>query len=77
MADLSKGTKKTFALLFCDKQDFLRKKGKVIKTNALNHCLAIDHFLDNYHDDLINQSVMTFCFEEREKEYAYTYRVID
>lgn len=70
-------TEKTFALIICAKQDFLRKKGKVIKTKASGHCVAVDYFLDNYHDELINVTVMTFCFEEREQAYGYTYTVIE
>ncbi len=69
--------KKTFALMLCEQQDFLRKRGKVIKTSAVNHEIAIDHFLDNYRDELINVKVMTFCFEEREADYGYTYSVIN
>lgn len=67
----------TYALVLCHKQDFLRKKGKVIKTNAPNHCEAVDYFIDNHHDELINLTVMTFCFEEREQAYGYTYSVIN
>lgn len=67
---------KTFALMLCEKQDFLRKKGKVIKTKATGHCVAIDYFLEHYHDELLNVMVMTFCFEEREDAYGYTYSLV-
>lgn len=68
---------KTYALVLCAKQDFLRKKSKVIKTNAPNHCEAVDYFLEHHHDELIGVTVMTFCFEELEHAYGYTYSVIN
>ncbi len=66
---------KTFALLICNQQDFFRKKGKVIKAISETHENAIDQFLDNYEEELIDLTIMTVCFEEQEQMYGYKYSV--
>lgn len=67
---------KTFALIICNEQDFLRKKGKVIKVISETHVYAMEQFLDNYQDELIGLTIMTICFEEQEQMYGYRYSVI-
>ena len=67
---------KTFGLIICNDQDFFRKKGEVIKAISLTHENAIDQFLDNYEQELIGKTMMTFCFEEESQKYGYRYSVI-
>jgi hypothetical protein len=68
---------KTFALLICDKKDFLRKKGKVIQTKALTHEQGIGYFLENYGPELIGLTIISFCFEDNQKDYGYRYSMVE
>ena len=64
---------KIFGLIVFDKWDFLREKGKVIKTTAINHNLAMDYFLEHFESQLLNKNIMSFCFDDNKEHYGYEY----
>ncbi len=67
---------KTYALIICNEQDFLRKKGEVIKAVSDTHTYAMEQFLDNHGEELIGLTIITFCFEDEAQMYGYKYSVI-
>ncbi|MDO6489317.1 hypothetical protein Q4503_16600 [Colwellia sp. 6_MG-2023] len=66
---------KTFSLLFCDTQMFLSQRNKPLKIKAVNHSAAMDVFLDDFQSEMLNQTVMTFCYEEMASQFGYLYSV--
>lgn len=66
---------KTFSLLFCDLQTFLAVKNKIVKIKAMNHEQALDVFIDEFNELIINSKIMTFCYEEASNQYGYTYEI--
>lgn len=68
---------KTFGLIICDKKDFLRAKGEVIQTVAMNHAVALGYFTNNFTAELLNKTIMTFCFEHQKQCYGYEFVVIN
>jgi hypothetical protein len=66
---------KTFSLLLCFTQTFLSKRNKIIKIKAVNHSAALGIFLDDYHEQVANKEIMTFCYEEMASQYGYLYSV--
>lgn len=68
---------KTYSLLFCDSQKFLSEKNKVVTVKAINQAIAMDLFLDDYEEQIINQVVLTFCYEEMASKYGYKYVILN
>ena len=64
---------KNYSLLICDTQEFLKKRNKIIKIEATDHSAALDYFIDNYDEEIINKTIMTFCYEESARKYGYLY----
>ncbi len=64
---------KTYSLLLCDQQKFLAVRNKIIKVEALNHETAIGFFIDEYEEKIINQKIMTFCYEDAAKQGGYEF----
>jgi len=67
---------KTYALLICNNQDFLRKKGKVIEAISISHENALDQFFDNYSEELLGMTIMTLCFQDQEQMYGCRYSIL-
>ena len=59
--------------LMVDKNDFLRKKGQVVKVRRNNRQEAMHCFLEMYGEELVNKEILLFCWDDEFSKYGMEY----